>query len=315
MRHVVSRRHFMTATAATAGLAATTGTARDETAPAKNAAFRFALNTATIRGYKLPLADQIELAAHAGYAGIEPWVSDIVKAAESGTPLSDLKQRCRDAGLSVISAIGFAPWAIDDAAARAKGLEQMKRDMDHVAQLGGTHIAASPAGVYQADVSLDLDRAAERYRAVLELGRTQGVIPQLEFWGASANLARVDQCLYVAAHAAHPDACVLADAFHMYRGGSAPAALRLLGRSAAHCFHMNDYPGTPAREALKDADRIWPGDGIAPLAEILKTFVDNRSEVWLSIELFNTTYWQRPAQETARTGLSKMKDVATGIAK
>ncbi|MDX9793569.1 MAG: sugar phosphate isomerase/epimerase family protein [Kiritimatiellia bacterium] len=307
MRTGVSRRCFMSAATTALGMIPAAGARAAAPAPAAGGSFRYALNTATLRGYKLPLADQIVLTAQAGYTGIEPWVEDIAKAAAGGTPLSALKRQCADAGLSVISAIGFAAWAVDDDTARAKGMEQMKRDMDLVAQLGGTHIAASPAGVYKADVKLDLDRAAERYRAVLELGRDMGVIPQLEFWGAAANLARVDQCLYVAARAAHPDACVLADAYHMYRGGSEAASLRLLGRCATHCFHMNDYPAQPAREALKDSDRVWPGDGIAPLTEILSSFAENRASVWLSVELFNAAYWRRPAPETARTGLDKMK--------
>jgi len=307
MRTDLSRRGFMSAATAALGMIPAAGARAAAPAPAAGGSFRYALNTATLRGYKLPLADQIVLTAKAGYTGIEPWVEDIAKAAAGGTPLSTLKRQCADAGLSVISAIGFAAWAVDDAAARAKGMEQMKRDMDLVAQIGGTRIAASPAGVYKADVKLDLDRAAERYRDVLELGRETGVIPQLEFWGAAANLSRVDQCLYVAARAGHPDACVLADAYHMYRGGSEAASLRLLGRSATHCFHMNDYPAEPAREALKDSDRVWPGDGIAPLTEILGTLAENRADVWLSVELFNAAYWQRPAPETARTGLDKMK--------
>ncbi len=310
-RNLTSRRSFLTAAAIGAGAwALPTPSQAALTKPAAGT-FRFALNTGTIRGYKLDLPAQIDLAIRAGYAGIEPWISDLAKVAESGGSLKDLGKRCADAGLTVISAIGFAGWAVNDDAARAAGLEQMRRDMGLVAQLGGTHIAASPAGVNKPDVALDRDRAAERYRAVLELGRNSGVIPQLEFWGASANLSRLDQCLYVAARAGHPDACVLADAFHMYKGGSDPASLRLLGRSAAYSFHMNDYPAQPPRETIKDADRIWPGDGIAPLRDILKTFIENRSEPWLSIELFNAEYWKRPAEETARTGLEKMKAVAS----
>ncbi len=308
-----SRRSFFKTVTACAGAFSFCGTAGAENRPPPSGGFRFALNTGTIRGYKLSLAEQVDLAAGAGYAGIEPWISDLAKAAESGGTLRDTAKRCADAGISVISAIGFSSWAVNDDGARAKGLEQMKRDMDLVAQMGGTHIAASPAGVNQAGVTLDLDRAAERYRAVLELGRTLGVIPQLEFWGASANLSRLDQCLYVAARAAHPDACVLADAFHMYKGGTEASSLRLLGRSAAYSFHMNDYPAHPAREALKDSDRVWPGDGIAPLRDILKIFVENRADVWLSVELFNAGYWKRPAAETARTGLAKMKAIATAL--
>ena len=307
-----SRRSFLT-TAASLGGFTLCGDSRGTPVPATTSGgFRFALNTGTIRGYKLSLSEQIDLTAGAGYAGIEPWIADIAKAEEDGS-LKDLGKRCADMGLSVISAIGFASWAVDDDTARAKGLEQMKRDMELVAQLGGTHIAASPAGVNQTGVKLDLDRAAERYRAVLEIGRTTGIIPQLEFWGASANLNRLDQCLYVAARAGHPDACVLADAFHMYRGGSAPSSLRLLGRSGAYSFHMNDYPALPARELLKDSDRVWPGDGIAPLREILGIFVENRANVWLSVELFNAAYWKRPAAETARAGLEKMKAVVASL--
>jgi sugar phosphate isomerase/epimerase len=310
IRNLTSRRSFLTAAAIGAGAWALPTPSQAALTKPSAGTFRFALNTGTIRGYKLDLPAQIDLAIRAGYAGIEPWISDLAKVAESGGSLKDLGKRCADAGLTVISAIGFAGWAVNDDAARAAGLEQMRRDMGLVAQLGGTHIAASPAGVNKPDVALDLDRAAERYRAVLELGRNSGVIPQLEFWGASANLSRLDQCLYVAARAGHPDACVLADAFHMYKGGSDPASLRLLGRSAAYSFHMNDYPAQPTRETIKDADRIWPGDGIAPLRDILKTFIENRSEPWLSIELFNAEYWKRPAEETARSGLEKMKSVA-----
>ena len=99
----------------------------------------------------------------------------------------------------------------------------------------------------------------------------------------------------------------------MYRGGSPFSGLRLVGREASPCFHSNDYPADPPRENLKDSDRIWPGDGIAPLREILQAFLDNRARVWLSVELFNASYWQQPAPETARTGLAKMKALVASL--
>jgi sugar phosphate isomerase/epimerase len=102
----------------------------------------------------------------------------------------------------------------------------------------------------------------------------------------------------------------------MYRGGSEPAALRVLGRSAVHCFHMNDYPANPPRDTIKDSDRIWPGDGIAPFKQILGALADNHCQVMLSLELFNPEYYKLPALEAAKTGLAKMKAVvaAAGLA-
>ncbi|MCX6910532.1 MAG: sugar phosphate isomerase/epimerase [Verrucomicrobia bacterium] len=270
--------------------------------------FSFSLNTGTIRGQKLGIAEEIEVAAKAGYDSIEPWTGDIAKFAESGSSLKDLRKRCRDLGLRVVSAIGFAQWIVDDDAQRAKGVEQMKRDMDFVAQLGGTHIAAAPAGANRA-AKIDLDRAAERYRAILDIGRKIGVVPQLEVWGSSANLSHAAEAAYVATKAGHPDACVLLDAFHMYKGGVEPSAMRLFGRQAIHCFHMNDYPADPPRDTIKDAQRIWPGDGIAPLKEILANLAANHCDAVLSLELFNPDYWKLPALDAAKTGLAKLKAV------
>jgi len=113
----------------------------------------------------------------------------------------------------------------------------------------------------------------------------------------------------VAARAGHEDACILADAFHMYKSGTSPAALKLLGRQAVHCFHLNDYPADPPREAIKDSHRIWPGDGVAPLKDILSNLAANHCRVTLSLELFNPEYWKAPALDIARTGLAKMKAV------
>ena len=305
-----TRRDFLKAAGIGLALGAAGAGRAAEAPPARPAGFRFSLNTGTIRGCKLALPAQIELAARAGYGGIEPWLSDVESFAAGGGALGELRKRCADAGLAVVGAIGFAPWAVNDDAARAKGVEQMKRDMGRVAELGGTHIAAPPAGVNGAGTVLDFDRAGERYRVILEAGREAGVIPQLEFWGSSANLSRLDQALHVAARAGHPDACILADAFHLYKGGSEPAALRLLGPPALHCFHMNDYPADPPRETIKDSNRVWPGDGIAPLKEILATFRANGVSPWLSVEVFNPEYWKLPPDDIARTGLAKLKAVA-----
>jgi 2-keto-myo-inositol isomerase len=240
----ISRRNFvrsagvLTAAAAVPAASPAAGPAAD----ARPSAFRFALNAATLRGQKLSLADQLKTAAEAGYDGYEPWLADLKAHVDTGGSLKDLGRLGADRGLKIVSGIGFANWVVHDDAARARGVEQMKQEMGWLAELGGTHIAAPPAGAYGREMKIELDQAAERYRAILELGRAAGVVPQLEIWGGSANLSHLAEAAYVAAKAGHPDACILADVFHLFRGGSAPAALGLLGRRAVHCLHMNDYP-------------------------------------------------------------------------
>src|ERR1019366_142911 len=174
--------------------------------------FRYCLNTATLRGQKLGIVKEIEIAAKAGYEAIEPWIASIEAYVQSGGTLKDLRQRLGDSGLTVEDAIAFPEWLVDDEARRAKGLEQAKRNMDMVAQLGGRRLAEPPVGATDLP-RLTVAQMAERYRTLLEAGAQIGVVPQLELWGFSKNLGRPSECVAVAMETGHPKACVLADVY------------------------------------------------------------------------------------------------------
>jgi sugar phosphate isomerase/epimerase len=177
--------------------------------------------------------------------------------------------------------------------------------METIVAIGGTRIAAPPAGAVTGE-RLDLDLAGRRYRALLEAGRQIGCVPQVEVWGFSRNLSRLQEALYVAAAAQHPDACVLPDVYHLYKGGSNFDDLGLLAGTRIHVFHVNDYPDIP-RDTISDADRVYPGDGVAPLTRIFKTVMASGFDGVLSLELFNRTYWGMPPLENATQGLRKMR--------
>ena len=304
----LSRREMLTASGVLLGSAAARGASSpaEATETADSGPFEYSLNTATIMGHKLPLGEEVEISAQAGYDGIEPWIRNIQRYVDDGGSLADMKKRIADAGLKVVSAIGFPRWAVDDEAERAKGLEQFKHEMELVVGLGGRHIAAPPAGINRnTDVSL-LD-VADRYRVVLEMGREIGITAQLEIWGSATTLGRASEAALVAMAADHPDACLLLDAFHMYRGNSGFECLRLLNGAAMHAFHLNDYPADPPREEINDGARVYPGDGVCPLGFVLKTLHETGFRGMLSLELFNHTYWEQDALSVAKTGLEKMK--------
>ncbi|MBN8459491.1 MAG: sugar phosphate isomerase/epimerase [Verrucomicrobia bacterium] len=303
---ILTRRHFI----ATAGALAGTGLleaqpVRLATTPATG--FRFCLNLSTIRGQNLDLVKELEIAAKAGYDAIEPWLGKLHEFVAKGGSLKDLRRRIGDLGLTVESAIGFATWIVDDETQRAKGMEEAKRDMELLAEIGGKRIAASPAG---ANAAVALDAAAARYRELLDLGKSIGVIPQIEMWGGHPAVGTVAKAVFIALQSGHPDACFLGDAYHTFKGGCDFSSFSLLAGPALRVFHMNDYPAEPSREALTDAHRVYPGDGIAPLAELLRTFLRNGAAPVLSLELFNKQYWALDPLEVAKTGLAKMRAVA-----
>lgn len=266
--------------------------------------FVYCLNTSTISGQQLGLKANIEIAARAGYDGVELWIRDIQEYLEAGNSIHSLKRLLSDSKLTFENAIGFAPWMVDDEQRRNEGMQQMAAEMELLASLGCKRVAAPAAGV---DAPLDLFRAGERYRELLELGRKTGVMPQLEFWGAFPYFHHIGQALMVAAVAGDSDARILPDVYHLFRGNSSFDALDLLNGEAIEVFHFNDYPGDIDREMQEDKDRVFPGDGVAPWPKISKTLKSMAGSKVLSLELFNRSYWQMDALEVAKTGLEKMK--------
>lgn len=313
-RNTTSRRQALAGLAALGGATLLPATANAkavvEPAPAKKEkTFTFCLNLSTIRGQSQGLVKDIQTAAKAGYDGVEVWINALQQYIEQGGNLRDLKAMVDDLGIKVENAIGFAPWIVDDTTKRKAGLEQAKKEMEMLAAIGCYRLAAPPAGA--TDIAgLDLDQAAQRFCELIEVGKDSGVIPQLEVWGFSKNLHKLSQVLYVAAGCSNKNVRILPDIYHLYRGGSGFESLGLISGHAIEVFHMNDYPSGIASEAITDADRIYPGDGIAPVVEVLKTLKAMGGPKVLSLELFNRGYWEQDADKVAKTGLKKMKDLA-----
>jgi len=180
--------------------------------------------------------------------------------------------------------------------------------MELLVAIGGKRIAAPPAGVGNGEV-ISLDDAAARYRVLLELGDATGITPQIEMWGANPTIGTVAKAVYVALQSGHPKACFLGDAYHTYKGGCDFSNFSLLSGKAMQVYHLNDYPAHPPRETINDSHRVYPGDGVAPMAELLRTFRKVGAAPALSLELFNKDYWARDAREVAKTGLAKMREV------
>ncbi|HEX4589663.1 MAG TPA: sugar phosphate isomerase/epimerase, partial [Gemmataceae bacterium] len=267
--------------------------------------FGYCLNTATIRGQKLSLVREIEIIARAGYQGIEPWVSEFDQHVKDGKSLKDLGKLVRDRGLVIADAIGFAEWIVDDDQRRRKGLEETKRVMGMLQEVGCKHLAAPPAGATN-QPGLNLSKAAERYAALCKIGEAFGVAPAMEMWGFSKNINKLGEAVQVAMESGAANACVLPDVYHFYKGGSDPRGIRLLGKDTIGILHVNDYPDKD-RAKIVDADRVYPGDGVAPLKQV---FADLRAIGYrgmLSLEVFNRDYWQKDALAVAVTGLEKLR--------
>ena len=269
-----------------------------------NEPFGYCLNTSTIRGNNLDIVAVVAAAAKAGFHAIEPWIMEVDRYTSSGGTLKDLRKRIADAGLTVEDAIAFNSFLDDDETRRAASMEKLKIDMDKVAQIGGTRIAAPP-GNNRAAVSLD--NAAKYYREALEMGEKMGVQPLLELWGTHPVLGPLSHGIYTTVAAGRADASLLLDVFHLYKSGTPFTALRQINGASLHVMHLNDYPQAVDSSALNDGNRVYPGDGVAPLGQILRDLRDNGFRGYLSLELFNREYWSRSADENLKTAMEKIR--------
>jgi len=266
--------------------------------------FRAALNASTLFPYALGLREQIRVAAQAGYEGIEIWIKDLIQYVEEGGSPAELKEYAADLGIGIVNAISFIPWADDDEAVRLRAASQTDEELSLLAELGCPSFAAPPFGNVDA---ASLDDLAERFAALADRCRGFGVAPILEFWGRADKLSRLSEAVYVAMQSRVRDVSLLLDPFHMYTGGSTLDDLSFLSAERIGIVHANDYPKLPPWDGVTDADRLFPGDGIAPSEELARRLYGIGYRGYLSLELFLPDDGGRTAAETAELGLAKLK--------
>ncbi len=304
MRERVTRRGLLAAGAA-AGAGVLVSPAKAQIgASTRPAPMTLALNTSTIR--PASLEEKIRAASEAGYDGIELWIDEIEAVDRGGGSLEDLRARLEDLGLFVPNVIGLWDAMPPDEADWPAQFEVSKRRMDLCARVGARHVAAIPAPDRP---DIDVLWAAERYRRLLDAGREVGVTVAIEFVGFLQGVHTLGQATAIALESGAPDACMVADTFHLYRGGSMFEGMRHLQGSFLAVCHFNDAPADPPRTEQGDEHRVYPGDGVLPLVEFVRTLIGIGFTGPLSLEMFKRSEWERDPGEVARIGIDKMRAI------
>lgn len=253
--------------------------------------FPISMNSGTLKHYALPVDEQICLCAEAGYDGVELWMPDIVKYIDGGGTCGKIRGLLDSCGLKLYNILGFALWCHDDPKVAADGFAQIKREILVARDLKCGYLAATGYGMEKLTPE-KLEWCKGRYRELLDFAAPHGVVPLLELWGHRA-WHRLDDVASIAIGAGRPNANLLLDFYHLYRGGNSFDSLNQINCAALPVFHINDYPAVPEYYKLTDADRVFPGDGICDFQKILPQLYANGFRGALSVELFNKGYWSK----------------------
>ncbi len=262
--------------------------------------FLFCLNTSTIR--PTPLLKKIAIAGQAGYSAIEPWNDEITDYLNQGGSIPELRRALSDAGLTVKSVIALHGWITAQGARYERVLDDCRRRMEQAVSLGSPYIVASPP-----QEVVDLQLATERFAQLLAIGSELGVTPSMEFLGFVNGIKNVASAWTIASGTGDPRATVVADVFHMMRGGGSIDDLLALPGDRLACFHINDLPAQPDPLTQKDEDRVMVGDGIADLPRVIANLRTIKYEGPLSLELFNRRLWAEDPQAVVERGLARIR--------
>jgi 2-keto-myo-inositol isomerase len=262
--------------------------------------FIYCLNTSTIR--PTPLLEKIAIAGKAGYGAIEPWNDEITEYLDGGGHLVELKRALGDANLKVVSMIALHGWITSDGAEHARVLDDCRRRMAQAVELGSPYIVASPP-----QQVVDLNRAVDRFSELLVIGSQLGATPSMEFLGFVDGINNVKSAWAIASGTGDPRATVVADVFHMIRGGGSVDDLLTLKGDRLACFHINDLPAEPDPRTQKDEDRVKVGEGIADLPRVIANLRAIGYRGPRSLELFNRRLWQQEPFDVVKTGLDRIR--------
>lgn len=265
--------------------------------------FIYCLNSSTIR--PTPILDKIRIAGEVGYAAIELWHDDIDQHLSKGGQLADIRKAVQDAGLTVPTTIYLKGWAEPDAAVRQRELDECRRRLEQAAAVGAIHVIAGPP-----PGACDHDHVAKCYAELLDIGLSCGVKPAFEYLGFVDDINSIDAAIEIITKSGHPQATIVLDPFHCFRGGGGFESIAKLTNQQIAISHFNDTPASPPRVEQHDHSRVLPGNGHLDLRRYVQLLKHVGYQRWLSLELFREDLWARDPREVAKLGLEKMRAVA-----
>ena len=104
------------------------------------------------------------------------------------------------------------------------------------------------------------------------------------------------------------------DTFHFVKGGSRIEDLKQVPMEKVFLVHINDLKPLPL--GIKEQSRrfrFFPGEGEAPLKEIVQCFVENSYNGFYCCEIFNENYWSQDPLAVIRKCKKSMEDLFRSV--
>jgi sugar phosphate isomerase/epimerase len=239
--------------------------------------------------------------AKAGIRAVEPNLVKVREFAQKESPAA-AKRLLDDLGLKAVSSSNqlFLP---EPGPQRARAIEDLKWKVELAQQIGADRIVCPSAGtgMYTAD---DYKQGVDNLREAAEIAKPHGITLMLEFARTSRFASCLPTAIKIVRETNHPNVRVMMDTYHFWGGPSKFEDLELLRDGELAHLHFEDVPAEPIRELQGQPDRVWPGEGVAPLRRIVETLKRKKYGGPVSIEMFNPAIQAMDPFEAAKKARS-----------
>jgi len=262
------------------------------------------LNGATIMTTPTPL--QLEMARDAGFSGIEARAERLLAdPAETATTARAVRPG------EVWSLNGVRIGLEADGRLQRETLElDLTLRLDVCRAIGAAYLLVVPPRVAGLGEAAAIHGIREGLELAYDRAATARVKVAFEFLGfhdcpigtPAAAAAAIDGLEGVD---------LVLDSCHWHASGAGPLAVFPVERLAI--VHLNDAPAKPPRE-IEDADRVFPGEGVIRLDQLLAALRSRGYAGPWSLETFNPSYWAEEPASVVRRGrlaLERLLQVAS----
>ena len=245
------------------------------------------------------LETDVAVSARAGFTALEVWAVKVDRYLEEHSP-SELKALFSDSRVAplAINSIEFIAFRGKEYPAIQARLHQLGK----IAQLiDCPTIVVVPSPTPDRNIPWS-DVVSEYVTVLRDLGEIASEYHcrlSFEFLGFGWCSVRTPRAAYeIIKQVGRENVGLTIDAAHFYAGGGLLEEINHLDAGKIFAFHLDDLEDS-TKEAISDALRLLPGEGIislGPICERLKNIGYNGS---CAIELFRPEYWQWDPQELA----------------
>ena len=294
----MNRRNFLLATAAVSS------------APAAAEGLEIGMHQATLWRCQSDLRQDYEAIAKAGFTTVELFQRKIDR--QKKYSLADVKKILADNNLTPLGS-QLAPSLGFPDAGLEKRFAAFQRNLDRLKDLG-LRLTNCACIIREPKITMDhFHRAVDNYRKAAEMAKPYNIVIVIEFLRTSTFLSCLPSALWITRQVNHPNLRVCLDSFHLWTGRSKMADLDDIRPGEIANFHINDVKAGKPREAMSDADRVMPGEGVIPLAEIVRKLRAKNYSRAVMLELFSPEWWKRSPEEVCRAGYQKVQSVLSRV--